>query len=146
MGKLADAARGYIGVKWRHRGRTRNGLDCAGLGVLAYHDCGIDLPDYTLYGREPHNDGLIKYLTAALGEPVYEATTAALEPHLQEGDVIVQRFDKEPHHVAIVSEVMYGDVHALNVIHAEGHAGRVLEQRLDEAGIRRITHVFRRAV
>jgi len=137
MGKLVDAARGYLGVKWRHRGRSRNGLDCAGLGVLAYRDCGVELPDYVLYGREPYNDGLIRYLVAALGDPVDEP--------LQDGDVIVLRFDREPHHVAIVAEVLYGDANALNIIHAEGHAGRVLEQRMDDAVARRITHIFRRA-
>lgn len=145
MGKLVDAARVYIGVKWRHRGRSMHGLDCAGLGVLAYRDCGVEVPDFTLYGREPHDDGLIKYLTAALGSPVYEAKTAALAPHLQDGDVIVQCFDKQPHHVAIVAEVMYGTTPALNVVHADGRAGRVLEVRLDEAAIARITHVFRKA-
>lgn len=146
MGRLVDAARRYIGVKWKHRGRTRHGVDCAGLGVLAYRDCGVELPDFVLYGRQPHDDGLIRHLTAALGEPVFDASTAALEPHLQDGDVIVQRFDKEPHHVAIVAEVVYGGVPALNVVHANGHAGRVLEVRLDDAGMQRITHVFRRAV
>lgn len=146
MGQLVNAARKYIGTKWKHRGRTRHGLDCAGLGVLAYHDCGVDLPDFTLYGREPHDDGLIRYMTAALGEPMYDASTAALPPHLQDGDVIVQRFDKEPHHVGIVAEVTYGNQQALNVIHADGQAGRVLEVRLDDNGIERITHVYRRAV
>lgn len=141
MGRLVEAARAYIGVKWRHRGRAKYALDCAGLGVLAYRDCGVELPDFTMYGREPHNDGLIKYLTAALGEPLVPALVS-----LQDGDVIVMKFVKEPHHVGIVAEVDYGGTPALNIIHADGAAGRVLEVRLDSHALSRITHVYRRAV
>lgn len=140
MGKLVEAARGYLGVKWRHRGRSKHGLDCAGLGVLAYRDCGVEVPDFTLYGREPHDDGLIKYLTAALGEPLPTGYV------LKDGDIIVLRFVKEPHHVGIVAEANYGGMPALNVIHADGAAGRVLEVRLDDTTMKRITHVYRRAV
>lgn len=140
MGMLADAARAYLDVKWRHRGRSCHGLDCAGLGILAYRDCGVELPDYLLYGREPHNDGLIKYLTAALGDPLPEGTKP------QDDDVIVMRFVKEPHHIAIVGEVYYGNTPALNVVHAHGYNGRVLEQRLTPDMLERITHVFRKGV
>lgn len=140
MGKLVDAARSYLNVKWRHRGRSRHGVDCAGLGVLAYRDCGIELPDYTLYGREPHNDGLIKYLTAALGDPLPTGSA------LKDGDIIVMRFVKEPHHVAIVADAVYGGTAALNIIHADGQTARVLEVRLDESTAERITHIYRRAV
>lgn len=140
MGKLVDAARTYMNVRWSHRGRSRKGLDCAGLGVLAYRDCGVELPDFRLYGREPHNDGLITYLTAALGDPLEAGAV------LQDGDVIVQRFVNEPHHIAIIAEVNYGGMPAFNVIHADGAVGRVLEVRLDNAGMNRITHVYRRVV
>ena len=37
-GLLVTAARTYIGTKWRHRGRSVHGVDCAGLGILAYRD------------------------------------------------------------------------------------------------------------
>lgn len=137
---LADAARRYLGVKWRHRGRSPHAVDCAGVGILAYRDCGIELPDYVLYGREPHHDGLIKYLTAALGNPM----PAGTEP--LDGDVIVFRFVREPHHVAIVGDAYYGDTKALNIIHSDGQVGRVIEQRLTPDMIQRITHVYRKGV
>lgn len=140
MGKLAEAARGYLGVKWRHRGRTRNGLDCAGLGVMAYLDCGVKLQDWTLYGREPYQDGLIANLTLALGEPLPAGTA------LQDDDVVVLRFVNEPHHLGILAAVDYAGVPALNIVHADGNAGRVVEVRFDDAAMKRITHIYRRAV
>lgn len=140
MSKLADAARTYLGVRFRHRGRSRNGVDCAGLGVLAYKDCGMELPDFTLYGREPHKNGLVGYMTAALGDPL---PTGSL---LQDGDVLVMRFDKEPHHVAIVGTADYGGTQALNIIHSDGYVGRVLEQRLTPDMSDRITHIYRKGV
>jgi cell wall-associated NlpC family hydrolase len=140
MGKLVDAARKYIGVRHRHRGRSPHAVDCAGLGILAYADCGVALPDFRLYGREPHKDGLVTYMTAALGDPLPTGS------ELQDGDVIVLRFDKEPHHVAIVAEVDYGGTAALNMIHSDGHVGRVIEQRLSQDIADRITHIYRKGV
>jgi cell wall-associated NlpC family hydrolase len=148
MGQLANAARGYIGTRFRHRGRSAVGVDCAGLGVLAYRDCGVELPDYTLYGREPYRDGLVQYITQALGEPVWQAGQSAYSAHsaLRDDDVIVMRFDREPHHVGIVAAATYGGTQAFNIVHADGNVGRVIEQRLAPDTINRITHVFRKAV
>lgn len=140
MGKLADAARAYKGVRFRHRGRSRNGLDCGGLGVLSYRDCGVEIKDFLLYGRTPHENGLIVRMTEALGEPLPISTP------LQDDDVVVFRFVNEPHHIAIVGEADYGGVKALNIVHADGQCGRVIEQRLTPDMTARITHIFRRGV
>lgn len=141
MNALIQAARLYLGTRWRHRGRTRHGVDCAGLVVLSYADCGIELPDYTLYGREPHRNGLVAHAIEALGEPL-----ADHDRTLAEGDVLLMRFDKEPHHMAIVALGDYGGTRAFDIIHADGQAGRVHEQRLAPDMAARITHVFRRPV
>lgn len=141
MRSISIAARRYLGARFRHRGRSKKAMDCAGLGKLAYADCGIDLPDFLLYGEEPHNDALIARITQALGEPV------AIEPvkryQLQVDDVIVQRFDREPHHVAIVAAYVLG---GFSMIHADGMAGKVVEHRLSDDHLGRITHVFRKPV
>jgi cell wall-associated NlpC family hydrolase len=141
MNTLVEAARHYIGTRWRHRGRSVHSLDCAGLVVRAYADCGIELPDYTLYGREPHRDGLVRHAIAALGEPLVDHDRT-----LAEGDVLLMRFDREPHHMAIVALADYGGTPAFNIIHADGMAQRVHEQRLTPDMAARITHVFRRAI
>lgn len=139
-GELVTAARSYLGVKWRHRGRSVHGLDCAGLGMLAYRDCGVQLPDFVHYGREPHKDGLVTCMTAALGDPLPSSTP------LLDGDVLVLRFDREPHHVAIVAAANYGGTDTFNIIHAEGHVGRVIEQRLTPDMLARVTHHYRKEV
>ena len=141
MSRLVAAARAYNGAKFRHRGRTKNGLDCAGLIWIAYADCGVVLPDFRLYSSEPHDDGLVRYISAALGEPALLAAPARAQ--LQVGDVIVQRFDQEPHHVALLTNYPLG---GLAMIHADGHTERVVEHRLSDDHIQRITHVFRKPI
>lgn len=141
MSRLVEAARRYDGVRFRHRGRSKNGIDCAGLVKCSYADCGEELPDFLLYGREPHRDGLTTHVRAALGEPVAVAPVA--REQLQVGDVPVMRFEHEPHHLAIVTDYPLG---GLAMIHADGFTGRVVEHRLADDHIARITHVFRKPV
>lgn len=144
MTELVEAARTFIGVRWKHRGRDRNGLDCAGLVWATYAYCGVILPDYRLYGREPYRDGLVRYVTAALGESVHVAPVTLED--LMPGDVLVMRFLREPHHMGIVGSRQYGEVSALTLVHADGDAPispRVHEVRLTPDAVGRITHVFR---
>ena len=142
MTPLVSAARSYMGTRFRHRGRNRKGIDCAGLIWATYLDCGVTLPDYRLYGEEPEDDGLVTHIVAALGEPVLVAPVR--EQDLQVGDVLVLRYEVEPHHVALVTPYPFPG--ALAVIHADGHNKKVIEHRLSPDMVRRITHVFRRPV
>lgn len=144
MSAIVEAARQYLGVKFRHRGRSRVGLDCGGLIVLSYRDCGVQIHDTTLYGPEPFKDGLVKHVALALDDAVLVAPVG--EADLRDGDVIVMRFRKEPHHLGIIAAVDYAGTPALNVIHADGESGRVLEHRLTPDMVARITHVHRRPV
>ncbi|MBL0918047.1 MAG: C40 family peptidase [Hydrogenophaga sp.] len=139
MSKLIDAARKYVGTPFRHRGRSTASLDCAGLGVKAYADCGVVLPDLRHYGREPYQGGMERALTTALGEPVGHGPDADLE----EGDVVVMHFNSEPHHVGLIGRTPYG---ALSLIHADSLVGKVVEHRLDKAWRDRIVFVHRRPV
>jgi cell wall-associated NlpC family hydrolase len=43
--KIVSNAKQLLNVPFVHRGRTRFGLDCLGLGVLAYRRSGAYLPD-----------------------------------------------------------------------------------------------------
>ena len=38
---IIAAARAWLGVPWRHQGRTRQGVDCAGLVVLVGREFGL---------------------------------------------------------------------------------------------------------
>ena len=139
MTALTAAARKYIGCPFRHRGRGPVRFDCAGIVRRAYHDCGVDLPDFRLYGGDPHRDGLLSHVRAALGDPVHSGPPpmAALQP----GDVLLLRYEHEPHHLAMVADYPLG---GLSMVHADGHAGRVIEHILTVDHLRMITHVFRR--
>lgn len=142
MNRIVNAARSYLGCKFRHRGRTRNGLDCAGLVIVAYRDCGVELHDFIHYGRDPSKDGLVSHAVQSLGRPVASGKITADE--LQVGDVILRRYEKDPHHVGIIADYPYGNAFAL--IHADGTNGKVVEHRLSDSVIADITHVFRRPV
>lgn len=57
---------------------------------------------------------------------------------------MVMRLEIEPHHVGIVTDYPYGK--SFGLIHADGHYRRVIEHRLTEDYINRITHLFRKPV
>jgi cell wall-associated NlpC family hydrolase len=50
---IIAAARAYLGVPFRHQGRSRTGLDCLGLGVVAFRDAGLAVEDAQAYRRQP---------------------------------------------------------------------------------------------
>lgn len=141
MSELVTAARTLLGKPFRHRGRGPKFYDCAGVIKQAYRLCGVEMPDFLLYGREPHDDGLVRYVTAALGEPV--SVSPVRELSLRPGDVVVVRFDVQPHHLVMVTDYPLG---GLAMLHSCGHNGRVIEHRMAQDHIKRITHVFRRPV
>ena len=133
MSALVAAARAYLGVPFRHRGRTSAGLDCAGLLVAAYRDLGVQLPDLRVYGREPHRNGLERAVEAAFGSPADRGPCI--------GDVLLMRFERDPHHLGIVGDYAHG---GLSLIHSYGTTGRVVEHRLDDLWRGRIVAVYRR--
>ncbi len=59
---LIAAARGYVGVPWRHQGRSRHGIDCVGLLVCVARDLGIPVEDVRAYEREPRAHDLTRLL------------------------------------------------------------------------------------
>ena len=133
MTALVAAARRYLGVPFRHRGRSAQKLDCVGLVWLAYRDCGVDLPCPTDYGREPQASRFMAAIVAALGP--------AVPGPPQIGDVVCLRTKKHPHHVAIVCD--HPD-YPLGLIHASGEHDRVVWHGLDASFLARIASIHRR--
>jgi cell wall-associated NlpC family hydrolase len=140
MSKLVEQARTYLGVPWRHLGRSRRAVDCAGLLICAYADLGVVVPVIEHYGREPYKDGLMTGLRAALGDPVADGPKV--------GDIVVMTSAAfgavQPHHLGIIGDDPH---HGLSLIHADGEPGvsRVVEVGLADAYRKRIVAVFRRA-
>lgn len=125
-------ARSYLGVKWRHRGRTRFGIDCIGLLVAAVEAGGVPMNDRRDYGREPWRDGLEGAIAERLGDPVADQWLP--------GDVALMRWENRPEagHVGIIGSDQYG----LTLIHCHSMSS-VIEHRIDEHWRRLILGVYR---
>src|SRR5699024_7702666 len=67
---LVRAARGWVGVRWRHQGRSRDGVDCGGLLVVAMADIGKRVRDRRAYGRVPKDGWLEQAMRENFGAPV----------------------------------------------------------------------------
>lgn len=125
---IVKAARSYLGVRFRHQGRNRLGVDCAGLVVLTFADCGIPVRDEFGYGKYPD--------TAHLRATLAEQLTPAVG--MQAGDVVLMRFDRDAQHLGIVTDHPNG----LGIIHAYAGARKVVEHRIDKQWADRIVAVY----
>ena len=100
MHPLAESAMKYLGVRWRHQGRSRrSGLDCLGLLVVALEDLGFQVEDNTEYRRRPDDRKLLRLVRQQLDEVPLE--------ELRSGDILLLHFkdrDKSPYHFSIVTE------------------------------------------
>lgn len=146
MNKLVEAARRYKGVPWRHCGRSKTGLDCAGLPWLAYQDCGVTLPDRRRYGRDPFNNGLEGAVIEALGAPVWQGSKGSCSlSAVQVGDVVLMAPASRPRHLAIVGD---DPIFGLSLLHADSTPGtqRVTEIGLGEPLLGQVVAVYRRPV
>ncbi|QQP96486.1 C40 family peptidase [Lysobacter enzymogenes] len=133
MTALPEAARGYLGSPFRHQGRSRSGLDCVGLVVLALADQGRAVADVTTYGRDPHHGLLEQHLVETFGP-------AIARTDLHPGDIVAIEYSGATRHVAIVGDYPGG---GLSLIHTDQTVGRVTEHRLDSRWHRRITGAWR---
>lgn len=126
---LDHYAREYIGVPWKHQGRSRLGIDCIGLVVVCARSCGLAVRDRTDYGRDP--DGTILVALAAHLVP---------SDGMSAGDVALLEYARGiPRHVGIIGEQPEG----LSLIHADSRAGKVVEHLIDARWRRRIVGVWR---
>lgn len=110
---LARCARTWLGVPFRHQGRSRNGVDCAGLIIGVLRECDAlpaNFTDVPAYSRAPQR---------ALGELVHALTVPAARA--APGVIVLIRWPGEryPSHVAICT----GE----NLVHAYMRARRVVE-------------------
>ena len=113
------AARGYVGVPWRHLGRARTGVDCIGLVLLAAREVGWDLPDPTPYAREPQGTRLLEGILR------HAPRVTDASP----GDVLLFRMGLYGGHVGIASVHPAWGVSAC--LHAYAPRRQVVEQPMD---------------
>ncbi|GAB3388085.1 C40 family peptidase [Lysobacter fragariae] len=127
--KLWEAARTFMGAKWRHQGRRPDAMDCLGLVVLSLRLMGVDVhQDRIDYGRTPHNKRLRAGIIAQLGQPV---PIAELEP----GMIVTMKWTGEENHVAIVTphpDYGLGLIHCYSFAPGGAACGRVIEHGLSD--------------
>lgn len=120
QGDLADRivteARGWLGVPWRHQGRSRGGVDCVGLLVAVAR--ALDLPhhDSTAYSRRPEGHGFVQHFRDHL--------TSISIPDAQPGDVLLFAEPAYPCHCGLRT-TLRGVPHLL---HAHALRRRVIEE------------------
>jgi len=113
-----EEARAWLGTPWRHQGRTKHGIDCAGLVILVGKNLGLINYDTTDYQRRTHSTQFLKHFKAHLTQkPVMDAAP---------GDVLLFRDSAFPCHSTIVSE-KDGE---LTIIHAHALRRMVVEEWL----------------
>ena len=61
---VVTAARSWVGVPYRHQGRSRNGVDCIGLAIVVARELGILPPETppSNYTRRPRDGALEAYV------------------------------------------------------------------------------------
>lgn len=127
--QVIAAAREWLGVPFRHQGRTRLGCDCAGFVGSVASSLGL-IPSewwepYDGYPRMP--DGSIQPILDSL-------MTRTDEP--RPGDVLLMRFRRDPQHLGFFTP---GLLHALRA----GAVRSVVEHRLDDRWRSRIVQAYR---
>lgn len=108
---IVKAARSYLGVRWRHQGRTvEKGIDCLGLIVCVVHDMGLYVDeDYTRYRKFPTDDTMRRKMME-----YFEYVSTGKE---QYGDIMMLagHLKGPPQHVGFLSPgkgVPFGLIHS----------------------------------
>ncbi|MBT2333631.1 C40 family peptidase [Variovorax paradoxus] len=115
---ICAAARSYMGVPWRHQGRSREGMDCLGLVITVAHDLGLTEFDTRDYARQAKDESMLEQCR----EHLVEITRANVRP----GDVAVMRFGAN-RHIGFFGDYLHG---GLSLIHAYSNAPRKVVEHL----------------
>lgn len=128
---VVATARSWVGVPFQHQGRTRKGVDCAGLLIVVAQDLGYPVLDVRDYGRQPDPTRM----GSVIGEQMDRISIGKAEY----GDVLWIAWKRDPQHLCIVTD--------LGVIHSYEAIGKVTEHPLDQRlrGRVRAAFSFRKA-
>lgn len=117
---IVTEARKWIDTPWKHQGRTKLGIDCAGLIILVGKTLNLVDYDTTDYQRRTHGTEFLHHFRKNMNQ---KSVLSALP-----GDVLIFRDSKFPCHSTIVSE----NNNARTIIHAFASRKKVIEERLDQ--------------
>ncbi len=124
---LIDIGRTWLGVPFRHQGRSRLGVDCGGYLECIAIDAGLNITRSKTYSRSPDPQLIEEALLAnCIKVPISD---------MQPGDILWFSFAGEPRHVGLATDI--------GVLHAWAKPGKVVEHRLDEVWLKRLKAVYR---
>ena len=123
--ELVLQARTWLGVPYKHQGRTRSGVDCGGLLLCVGEELGIQVVHPETYSMSPDP----KLIQASI------LANCTKVDSIQPGDVLWFSFAGEPRHVGLASDI--------GVIHSWAKPGKVVEHRLDEVWLNRLRGIYR---
>lgn len=88
---LVNEARTWLGVRFRHQGRTRNGVDCIGL-LIAVAQNALEIAPVIInnYGRRPHQQDIFNDIKNHLNK--------IDRKNLQPGDIVQMRLGQQATH------------------------------------------------
>ena len=126
--------RTYLGVPWRHQGRSRRGVDCVGFILLALKALNIPTVEITGYTRNPDGVALKEIMDK-------QPSLTSVSPPYRRGDIVLFRIRKEPQHVALLTE---SSTSALGMIHSyNGGEKKVVEHDFADYWKNKIISVYR---
>lgn len=117
--EIVSEARSWLGVKWRHQGRKRSGVDCCGLVIVVARDLGLTCYDTNRYSRRTTGDEFVHHFVDA-------GMTKIPMARAQPGDVILTADRLFPCHCGIIGSNEDG----LTIIHAYANKRMVVEEPL----------------
>lgn len=92
---VIEEARSWLEVPWAHQGRTRLGIDCAGLVIMVAHSLDLFTYDTTNYQRRTSGRGFLIHFRKCMAEKSVA--------NARSGDVLLFRDKQFPCHSAIVA-------------------------------------------
>jgi len=128
---VVHAARSFIGCRYRHQGRSREGVDCIGLPVLVRAELGLAALDVEGYARRTTDSEMLNFCRSHMHE--------VRRDQMQPGDLLVCMHGVT-RHMAIVGDYPGG---GLSIIHAHLPNKKVVECRLDEVFMKIVRGCFR---
>jgi cell wall-associated NlpC family hydrolase len=135
VSELIDFCRGYLGVPWKHQGRTTKGVDCVGFLLLGFKHIGVPINELKGYGRVPDGKKLKEVMDT---QPYLESLPTNSE--IQVGDILLFKIRKHPQHVGLVTSLngKLGMIHAYN-----GGSKKVVEHSLADYWKNKIVGIYR---
>lgn len=116
--RIVSLTRTYLGVPWRHQGRSHHSIDCVGLPIVVGRELGLhDYDDTFNYRRQSTGSELTQIFEKHCNRIT---NLAGLLP----GDLVIFRDTVFAQHVGIMSS-------KTSVIHATTHKRMVVEEPLD---------------